>query len=245
MKNRLLTTMTCLVLLSGCALERYQPAAPHFSGNAAVQKETSMVVYLAPIFPDKPFSEMVCDNETGVMWSPAEAQHIGFTQQYGKTLAKNGPQMALLARLPPAQQAGMQASGQYGAMNIDSRILVPYGRFISDNLKEALGANGQICESEACVRQAMQLHPAARLVTVTFTKFRVAEAQRNMLLLEVEGSASAARGNDAPNVVRLHSEVNEDITSEGHFHSDFLIAMNKIANHGTSAIVEQIIAAGR
>lgn len=232
-------------LLSGCALERYQPAAPHFSGRSAAQKEAPLVVYLTPVFPDKPFSEIVCDNETGVIWSPVESQQIGFTQQYGKTLAKNGPQMAMLARLPPAQLSGMQASGQLGAMNIDSRIMVPYGRFIRDNLQEAIGATGQVCENQQCVEQAMQLSPAARLVTVTFTTFRVAEAQRNMLLLRVEGSASVTRGNAAPSVVTIHHESNEDITSEGHFHSDFLAAMNKMANRSTSAIAEQIIAAGR
>lgn len=245
MKYFLITTLACAGLLSGCALDRYQPAAPHYSGTRAAQQAAPLVVYLVPVFPDKPFSEIVCDNETGVMWSPGEAQQIGFTQQYGKTLVKNGPQLASLGRLPPAQQAGMQASGQFGAMNIESRIMVPYGRFISDNLKEAIGATGQVCENEQCVQQAMQLRPAAHLVTVTFTTFRVAEAQRNMLLLRVEGSASATRGNAPPTVVALHHESNEDITSEGHFHSDFLVAMNKMANRSTSAIVEQIIVAGR
>lgn len=247
MKRIYLTALPLLALLSGCALDRYRPADPHFAG-APLQTHVPLVVYLAPVFPDKPFSEIVCDNSTGVMWSPEESRHIGFTQQYGKTLLRTGPQMVQMARLaalPPAVRAGMQASGSFGEMNIDSRMLVPYGRFISDNLKQALGANGQVCEDDQCVRQAMLVQPAARLVSVTFTKFRVAEAQRNMLLLDVEGIANVSGGNDAPKAVAIHHQLNEDITSEGHFHSDFLVAMNTLANRSTSAIVEQVIAAGR
>jgi hypothetical protein len=233
------------LLIAGCAMDKYQAAAPHFTGPAGAAAGAGVVVLLEPVFPGKPFSETVCDNAVGVSWSPDESHHIGFTQHYGNTLAKNGPQLAMLAALPANQRIGMSASGSAQPINIDSRILVPFGRFIHDNLAQAVGADGQVCENEECAHEAMQARPTARLVTVRFTTFRVLEQQRNMLMLEVDGTATVRRADATTTSIPIHNVVNRSITSEGLWHSDFLKAMNHIANDSTSAVAAQILGAGR
>lgn len=244
MKSSPIALLACVLLLAGCAVEKYQPASPHFAGTADAHGGTEVVVLLEPVFPGKPFSGIVCDNDVGVSWSPDESQHIGFTQHYASTLAKSGPQFAMLATLPANLRTGMSASGGMQPLNIDSRILVPFGRFIHDNLAQAIGTKGQVCEDDECVRRTMQERPKARLVSVHFTKFRVAEQERNMLMLEVEGTAAVRRADATTVNVPIQNTVNRSITSEGMWHSDFLKAMNNIANESSSAVAAQIRAAG-
>lgn len=236
--------LACVLLIAGCAVDKYQPAAPQFAGTADARGDTDVVVLLEPVFPGKPFSGIVCDNDVGVSWSPDESRHIGFTQHYASTLARSGPQFAMLAALPANLRTGMSASGGMQPMNIDSRILVPFGHFIHDNLAQALGTKGQVCEDDECVRRAMQERPKARLVSVHFTKFRVAEQQRNMLMLEVEATAAVRRADATTVNVPIQNTVSRSITSEGMWHSDFLKAMNNIANENSSAVAAQIRAAG-
>lgn len=234
----------CVLLTTGCAVDKYQAATPRFTGAASLYKDAEIVVLLEPVFPGRSFSEIVCDNAVGVSWSPAESKNIGFTQNYPSTLVKSGPQFAMLAALPANQRIGMSASGDLQPPNIDSRILVPFGRFIYGNLTQALGNNGEVCQDSECARRAMQERPKARLVSVRFTKFRVAEQQRNMLMLEIEGTANVTRADATPMNVPIHNIVNRSITSEGMWHSDFLKAMNNIANESSSDVAAQIRAAG-
>jgi hypothetical protein len=245
MKALPFAALMCLALVTGCAVDKYQAAAPSFAGSSAAPAKVGQVVLLEPIFPDKPFSEIVCDNTIGVSWSPEESRHIGFTQRYANSLGKNAAQISMLAALPANQRIGMSASGTLQPINIDSRILVPFGRYITDNLRQAVGPEGEVCENAECVRQAMQKRPGRQLVAVQFTTFRVAEEGRNMLMLEVGGIARVRRGDGTETPVPVHNLVHRSIASEGMWHSDFLRAMNNIANESTSAVVEQIRAAGR
>lgn len=245
MMARPMTALICLALIAGCAVDKYQTATPTFTKAPAARESGGPVVLLQPIFPGKAFSETVCDNAIGVSWSPAESLHIGFTQHYASSLAKNAPQLSMLAALPANQRIGMSASGSVQPINIDSRILVPFGRYIAENLKQAIGPDGEVCEDAECVGQAMQRRPGRKLVSVQFTTFRVAEGQRNMLLLEIEGTATVKPGDGTERLVPIRNLVNRSIASEGMWHSDFLRAMDKIANESTSAVVEQIRDAGR
>lgn len=244
MKYLPITVLTCVLLTTGCAVDKYQTAVPHFTGAISSHVDAEVIVLLEPVFQGKSFSEIVCDNTVGVLWSPDESQRIGFTQHYASTLIKNGPQFAMLAALPLNQRIGMSASGNIEQINIDSRILVPFGHFIKDNLVQAIGTNGQVCEDSECVRRAMQERPKARFVSVRFIKFRVAEQQRNMLMLEVEGTATVKRTDSTTINVPIYNMINRSITSEGMWHSDFLKAMNNIANESSSAVTAQIYAAG-
>lgn len=245
MNHASLVLLACAALVSGCAMDKYQAAAPQWTAAPGASCGTEAVVLLKPVFPGKAFSETVADNDVGAFWSPEESQRIGFTQRYARSLAKNAPQLAMLGALPANQRIGMAASGTMQPINIDSRILVPFGRFISNNLKQAVGANGQVCEDDACVRQALQARPTARFVSVEFTKLRVAEQQRNMLLLEVDGMATVRRADTSTATVPIHDLVNRSITSEGLFYSDFLKAMNNIANQHSSSVAGQICGAGQ
>ena len=233
------------MLTAGCAVEKYQAASPSFKGTAGASNADEVVVLLQPVFAGKPFSEIVCDNTVGVTWSPAESRNIGFTQRYANSLAKNASQLTMLAALPANQRIGMSASGTLQPLNVDSRIHVPVGRYIAENLKLAIGANGQVCEDQECYRRAMRDRPAARFVSVQFTKFRVAEEQRNMLMIEAEGAATVSGINIAKTNVPIRDVVNRSITTEGLWHSDFLRAMNNIANESSSMVAEKILAAGR
>jgi hypothetical protein len=245
MKALPLVASICLTLVAGCAVDKYQTVTPSFLGAPAAHDTAEAVVLLQPVFPGKPISEIVCDNVIGVSWSPEESRHIGFTQHYASSITKNSPQLIMLAALPANQRIGMSASGNLQPLNIDSRILVPFGRYIVDNLKQAAGPNGEVCEDMECVRQAMQRRPGRPFVSVHFAKFRVAEGQRNMLLLEIEGTATIRRANEVEMTVPIHKLVDRSIASEGMWHSDFLRTMNKIANESTSAVAEQIRAASR
>jgi hypothetical protein len=240
-----MVALVCLTLIAGCAVDKYQAATPSFAKSPAARVSGGPVVLLQPIFPGKAFSETMCDNAIGVSWSPAESQRIGFTQHYASSLAKNAPQLSMLAALPVNQRIGMSASGNLQPVNIDSRILVPFGRYIAENLKQAIGPDGEVCEDAECVGQAMQRQPGRKLVSVQFIKFRVAEERRNMLLLEIEGRAIVRPGGGTETLVPIRNLVNRSIGSEGMWHSDFLRAMDKIANENTSAVVEQIRDAGR
>lgn len=244
MKYLPIVVVTCAMLVTGCALDRYQAATPRFTDNAGTPVDADVVVLLEPVFPGKPFSEIVCDNATGVSWNPDESQHIGFTQHYASSLAKNGPQIAMLAALPAPLRVGMSASGTLAPINIDSRILIPFGRYIKDNLVQALGSNGQVCDDGECVRLALQARPQARFVSVHFTRFRVAEPEPNMLRLEIEATAKVTRADATTTEVPIRHLVKRSITSEGRWHSDFLRVINKVANENSSAVVEQIRAAG-
>lgn len=245
MKSLRVLAFSCVLLIAGCAVDKYQLAAPSFKGTPGANNADEVVVLLQPVFAGKPFSEIVCDNTVGVAWNPTESRNIGFTQRYANSLAKNASQLTMLAALPANQRIGMSASGSLQPLNVDSRILVPVGRYIAENLKLAIGANGQVCEDQECFRRAMQERPAARFISVEFTKFRVAEEQRNMLMLEVEGAAMVSGPNIEKTSVPIRSVVNRSITSEGLWHSDFLRAMNNIANESSSIVAEKIRAAGR
>lgn len=227
--------------LTGCAVDKYQTVAPHFGGATVMKSKINIVVMLQPVFSDKPLSETVADNDIGVFWSPEESHNIGFTQRYASTLSKNAPQLAMLATLPSNERIGMSASGGGKSFNIDSRILVPFGRYIHDNLVEAVASKGTICETEICLNQAMERHPEAQLILVQFTKLRVTEQERNMLLLEVEGSATMTQSGSAMEIRKIQNQLNRSITSEGMWHSDFLKAMNNIANESSSAVVLDIL----
>lgn len=224
-------------------MDKYQAATPHFMKAAQTIVHADSIVLLQPVFPGKPFSEIVSDNAIGVSWSPEESHHIGFTQHYASTLAKSAPQLAMLASLPSNQRIGMSASGDIKPLNIDSRILVPFGRFIHDNLVEAIGGHGKVCEDNECVQKAIEERPNAQLISVQFTKLRVAEQERNMLMLEVEGIATLTRAGATSVSIVIYNKVNRSITSEGMWHSDFLKAMNNVANESSSVIATQISSA--
>lgn len=245
MKSLRILDLAYVMLIAGCAVDNYQVAAPSFKGASGSGNTDEVVVLLQPVFAGKVFSETVCDNTVGVTWSPAESRNIGFTQRYANSLAKNASQLTMLAALPANQRIGMSASGSLQPLNVDSRILVPVGRYIAENLRLAIGANGQVCEDQECFRRAMQERPASRFVSVEFTKFRVAEEQRNMLMLESEGTATVSGTNIAKTTVPIRNVVNRSITSEGLWHSDFVRAMNNIANESSSMVAEQIRGAGR
>lgn len=238
-----------MLAVAGCTgLPRYQEVQAKYSLPAPASMSTATIVFLEPVFPGKPFDEVVSDNVIGATWNPEESQKIGFTQHYGETLAKHGPQLALLASLPPNIATGMTASGQAGSFNISSRIMIPYGRFITSNLRDVLASvspESVVCTNEACVQSTLKSKGSIRVVTVQFTKFSVAENKANTLTLVVEGTATAVSNGRSRSVEIRQSIVDRSITTEGYFHSDFLRAMNKMANEISSSVVQQIYAFAR
>src|SRR5258708_2928138 len=99
---------------------------------------------------------------------------------------------------------------------------------------------GAVCLDQQCAQSKMQFKENSRLVTVQFTKLRVAEDKANTLTLVVEGAATVVIGGQPIRVPISHSIVDRSITSEGLFHSDFLRAMNKMANEMASSVAQQI-----
>lgn len=230
MVKKLLTALVLCALSSGCVSTNYQNVQPDFLGSAMVLGDAPLVVVLEPMVPGKPFSQTISDNAAGVTWSAEESQHIGFTQDYATLLVKNPP------------QPGVSLPHSPGLINVESRLMVPFGRLISENLKQALGQAGQVCEDPQCVRLAKEKWPDVRVVDVTFTALRVAEEDRNKLMLEVAGEAQATGGHAAPRSVALHHRINESVTRGGM--SNMVPTMNAIANANATAIVNQVLAAG-
>lgn len=230
-------------MLAGCtSLPRYKDAQPKYLLPVPAAANATTVVLLEPVFPGKLFDEIVCDNAIGAMWNPDESRKIGFTQNYADTLVQHGPELLLLAALPHYIGIGMAASGDSG-LNVSSRIMVPYGRFITANLAELLAAaspGSSVCLDQMCVQNMLTARPNSRLVTVQFTTFKVAEQKTNKLTLVIEGSAKSTIDGQLRSVPIRHSIVNRSIASEGPFHSDILIAMNKMANEITTSIAQQI-----
>ena len=233
-----------MLTLSGCTgLPRYQEVQTQYSLPTPASLSTATIVLLEPVFPGKPFDEVVSDNVIGAMWNPEESQQIGFTQHYGDTLAKHGPQLALLAMLPPNIAIGMAASGQAGSFNVSSRIMIPYGRYITSNLRDVLASASResvVCTDDACVQSALKSKANSQLIQVQFTKFSVAENKANTLTLIVEGTATSVSNGRTKSVEIRQSIVDRSITAEGSFHSDFLRTMNKMANEISSSVAQQI-----
>jgi hypothetical protein len=155
----------------------------------------------------------------------------------------HAPKLALLATLPANLAIGLASSGQAGDLNISSRIMVPFGRFITANLIDLLAEaspDSTVCLDQQCVLSKMQSQGNSRLIKVQFSKLRVAEGKTNTLTLVVEGTASIEIGGQPMRVSIAHSIVDRSITSEGYFHSDFLRAMNKMANEIASTVAQQI-----
>lgn len=248
--RRKLILLAVFPFFAGCAsLPRYTAATPHLASQSAAAVSTSVAVLLEPVFPGKSLPETVVDNAIGAYWSPEEASQIGFTQNYGETLATRAPQLALLASLPPSIRPGFAASGQAGGFNISSRIMVPIGLFITSNTKQLLESTHQkalVCVDLACMEQARGTGSYDLYVVVRVKKLRVAEEQANTFTLEAEAQAevSDARGATTSQLIRATVK-NRSITSEGFFHRDFLKVMNKIANEVSSDFALQLVAASR
>ena len=242
----LISTISCLLFIASCSLPRYQDVQPKYSGAKSEIVKFPRILHLKPVFPNRPFDEMVCDNTVGTIWSPEESKRIGLTQNYADTLAKNAPQLALLASLPTNLAVGLSASGQSGGFNISSRIMVPYGRLITSNLSELLAETSPesvVCLTQVCVEERLRIVPGSRVVSVQFTVFKVAEQKTNTLSLAVEAIASFD-ANGQQRFVKIKQGVeNRSITTEGLFHSDAIRAMNKISNEVTSAAARDINAA--
>jgi hypothetical protein len=230
--------------LTGCgSLPRYQEVLPKYSLSLPDRSDLATVIFLEPVFPGKPFDEVVVDNSIGAIWSPEESRKIGFTQNYSDTTAKHAPQLALLAALPANLAVGLAASGQGGGFNISSRIMIPYGRLITSNLTELLSVaspDAVVCLDEKCVQSKILSKEKVRVIAVHFTKLRVAEDKANTMTLVVEGGASITINGQASRIPIAQSIVDRSITSEGLFHSDFLRAMNKMANEIASSVAQQI-----
>jgi hypothetical protein len=233
-----------MLLITGCgSLGRYQDAQTKYTLTSPRDIQIATILFLEPIFPGKLFSEMVCDNAIGAIWSPEESKKIGFTQNYSETFSKHSSQLALLTLLPANLGAGLAASGQGGSFNISSRIMVPYGRFITNNLTELLAAsspNSRVCLDQQCVQSNLERNEKVQVINIQFSKLRVAEDKKNTLTLVVEGTTTMIKNGQAVRSSFSHSIVERSITSEGFFHSDVLLAMNKMANEISSAVVQQI-----
>lgn len=235
--------MILALTLSACSLPRYKDVNAKYVATVPAKSSGSMVVLIQPVFPGKPYDEVVCDNDVGVLWSPTEAKLIGFTQNYAKTLA-NSPQLAMLATLPPNLAIGMAASGSAGQFNISSRIMVPYGLLIAANLRSLMAQTSPsslVCLDQECVNTKIAETPTIQVATVQFTKMFVSESKPNRLTLIVDGNVELHR-NGQSSLVPFHQEIDDrSITSEGLFHSDFLVAMNIMANEITSAVAKDIV----
>jgi hypothetical protein len=238
--------LLCVASLSLTAcmnLPRYTEVQAKYVLPVTPKPESTPVVLLEPVFPGKPFDELVCDNAVGAMSSPEESKVIGFTQQYAQTIAKQSGQLAMLATLPPTLAVGMSASGATGGFNISTRIMVPYGRFIKEDLAALLhdaAPQAEACLTEECVQDHLKRLPASRVVSVHFTSFKVAERKANTLTLLAEGEAKAFVTGQERTLAIQSGVTDRSITSEGYFHSDFLRAMTKMANEVASSLAQQI-----
>ena len=239
-------------LISGCTtLPRYKAAEPHYAIPGALgSANLSVVIHLESVFVGKRFDEVVCDNVFGAIWNPEEATKIGFTQDYAEILPKILPLMAFEASLPYNIGIGRVASGEsslaFDRMKINSRIMVPFGTYISRNLEQLAFAGTRksvVCFDKKCVQENKRAVSADRIVTVQFTKFKVAEDKPNRLTLVAQATVTVedSSGNRRISEVQ-HEIVERSITSEGYFHGDFLRVMDKMANELASAIADQILA---
>lgn len=240
-----LLALSIAAAVAGCAAPVYQPVQPKLSSAVPARSDASPVILLQPVVAGKPFDEIVSDNVRGAMWNPDESGQIGFTQNYADTLAKQGPQIALMASAPANVGIGMAASGQSG-FNVSSRIMVPYGRYITANLRELMAQsapNATLCLDQQCVQSKPQAGHATPLVTVRFTQLSVAENKTNTLTLVVEGTATVDQDGRTRTIPIRHSIVERSITSEGMWHSAYLRVMNAAANEITSSVAQQVLAA--
>ncbi|MBK9021556.1 MAG: hypothetical protein IPL72_16850 [Sulfuritalea sp.] len=234
---------------SGCmTLPRYKDAEPRYVGAAPTKSlNAPLVILLEPVIVGKRFDEVVCDNVVGAFWNPEEAKQIGFTQNYGEILPKILPLVALEASLGRNIGVGRVASGQssldFDRIKIDSRIMVPFGTYISRNVEQALSVtsgDAKVCFDAACLEEQRRRFPAYKLATVRFTKLRVAEDNPNKLTLIAEGLVLIDEQGRRRDIPVKYEIIDRSISSEGYTHASFLRVMDKTANELSSAIAEQL-----
>jgi len=242
-------------LIAGCGISPvYVTAEPRYITSPQTPRlSSSLIVHFKPVVPGKRFDQTVCDNIQGAIWDPEESKKIGFTQDRGKIYSNVIPQllpsMAIEASLPNQIGIGRVASGQsslnWEGIKVESRIMVPFGTYISRNLEQLLettGSKSNVCFDEDCVRQARQSSSKALLLNVNFKKLFVAEIKSNTLTLAMDGVVEVS---DANTVLRQfpigHEILNRSVTSEGHYEGGFLKVMNKVSNEFSSVIADQIL----
>lgn len=242
------------LLLSACVtLPRYKEAEPRYSASSVPAKvDGYIIVHLESVFVGKRFDEIVCDNIFGAIWNPEESQKIGFTQNYAEIIPKLLPLMALEASLPYNIGVGRAAAGEstlaLDQIKVDSRIMVPFGTYISRNIEQIFSANTRqsiVCFDRVCVEEREQASLADRIATVRFTRFRVAEDKPNRLTLAVEGRVMVTSKGQRAELPIKYEILERRVTSEGYFASDVLRVMDKMANEVSSAIADQVFAAVR
>jgi hypothetical protein len=234
---------------SGCmTLPRYKDAEPRYSGVASAKgMNAPAVILLEPVIVGKRFDQVVCDNVLGAFWNPEEATKIGFTQNYAEILPKILPLIALEASLGRNIGGGRVASGQssidFDRIKIDSRIMIPFGTYISRNVEQVLSAasgDSKVCFDAVCLEEQRRQFPAYKIATVRFTKFRVAEDNPNKLTLMAEGLVLIDEQGHRRDIPVKYEIIDRSISSEGYTHASFLRVMDKTANEMSSAIAEQI-----
>lgn len=232
-------------------LPRYKDAEPRYvSAASAKSLNAPAVILLEPVIVGKRFDEVVCDNVLGAFWNPEEAKQIGFTQNYAEALPKILPLVAFEASLGRNIGGGRVASGQsslgFDQIKIDSRIMVPFGTYISRNVEQALSASSsdsKVCFDAACLEEQRRRFPTYRTATVRFTKFRVAEDNPNKLTLIAEGTVLIDEQGHRRDVPVKYEIIDRSISSEGYTHASFLRVMDKMANEMSSSIAKQIVSA--
>jgi hypothetical protein len=228
-------------------LPRYKEAEPHYAGSAK-KLSAPIVILLEPVIVGKRFDEVVCDNVLGAFWHPEEAKQIGFTQNYAEILPKILPLVALEASLGKNIGGGRVASGQssldFDRIKINSRIMVPFGTYISRNVEQLLSAasgDAKVCFDAACVEEQRRQFPAWQTATVRFTKFRVAEDNPNKLTLVAEGIVFIEEQGHRREIPIKYEIIDRSISSEGYTHASFLRVMDRTANEMSSGIAEQVV----
>lgn len=224
-----------LLLLAGCA--HYADLKVGQAKGSPGRIGKALIVEFEPVLPDKSFEETVWDNVSGAIWDPSESRKIGFSQDYQGSL--------FAVTLPPGVAQGMVASGSLPV--VKSRIMVPFGRVVSDHMVQlAAQASTQatICFTERCAALAKERTPGHRHVRVRFERLSVQERTTNRLTLEGQGRVIVEDPGQPLNTAAFSRQlVDQSVTSEGGFHSDFVRAMNKIVNEFASQVVMDILVA--
>lgn len=238
------------IITTGCMTRSsYKEAEPRYQGSAQGTKLTSsVVIFFEPVIVGKRFDEVVCDNVFGAFWSPSESTQIGFTQNNAEIAAKVLPLLAFEASLGRNIGGGRVASGQSSIdldkIKIDSRIMVPFGSYISRSVEQLMmktSGEPSICFDAACVDQQRRQSSSTKIATVRFTKFRVAEDNPNKLTLIAEGVVSIDNQGLPQNTPIKYEIIDRSISSEGYTHASFLRVMDKAANELASGIADQLL----
>ncbi len=221
---RIVILFIVLPLLSGCMLLNPTKRRPVeiVSYNENVQPiQKTVLVNFQEFISQKPLAETVWDNN-GPFWDQKESKQIGFTQNYQI----------------------MTVPGAATAVNTGTRIVIPFGRYVTEMTKSAVKktfSESSFCYDTSCMDAALSLQSFDYVLSIGIENFRVWETYMNKINYssDLKYSRRSSKETNTGNVKKTITD--KSIGSPLSTSYSFISTMKEITNDYTQDIVTELL----